>query len=232
MSVSSLGPPKGSLQQQFDRIDSLIDWTIDGTHCAVRSRASSCRSQSHSSCCAHKASSQQPVERNNSGDNWTIDKTCLPVWRVMTCVGAKPMLLLAWRRDLGANFFAGTIPETIAEMTALRRVYVVDCFAFRLAHFSCFAQDPAQQQSDRTDPIDNWKIDVARLLVCCCWLTFHRRAHTDFSRRVTYNNRLVGPIPTEIGQLTALTVLYVVNFDSNDLTSLLLWHAGAFRTTS
>jgi hypothetical protein len=62
----------------------------------------------------------------------------------MTCVGAKPMLLLAWRRDLGANFFAGTIPETIAEMTALRRVYVVDCFAFRLAHFSCFAQDPAQ----------------------------------------------------------------------------------------
>jgi hypothetical protein len=54
-----------------------------------------------------------------------------------------------------------------------------------------------------------------------------------FPRRTLNDNRLVGSIPSTIGQLTTLVDLYVFHFNSVSLSSPVSpSHAGVFNTTS
>jgi hypothetical protein len=69
------------------------------------------------------------------------------------------------------------------------------------------------EQRDWIDSIDDWTVVGTHCVVRC-------RVHDSVSgvsqcaRRGLFGNQLIGPIPTEIGQLAAINSLYVFTFPS------------------
>jgi hypothetical protein len=107
----------------------------------------------------------------------------------------------------------GTIPSEIGRLVALNTILCVAELLVSGAHTRCPNEQAIGQQSDeRNDTAIDWAIDGA--------CAFVRRVTgvedasfaliIFFCNRAMNNNLLTGTIPPTIGQLTALTYLYVV----------------------
>jgi hypothetical protein len=73
-----------------------------------------------------------------------------------------------------------------------------------------YSQEPFFPTIDWVDSVDDWTIDGTHLVVRVRGDYYYVGAHVSgFARRDLNNNQLTSSIPSTIGQLTALTVLYV-----------------------
>jgi hypothetical protein len=103
----------------------------------------------------------------------------------------------------------------------------------------CVSQIFGQQGIDWVDFISNWTI-VGTHFVVCFWVdeSVSNLLELSLTRRSSFfralfTNRLTGPIPETLGQLTVLTLLYVFGWLwLRCRRSTNLFHAGVFTTTS
>jgi hypothetical protein len=82
-------------------------------------------------------------------------------------------------------------------------------------------QPLVQHRIDWLDSVDHWTIDATRFIVRYVLLYVHVSSPRT---RSLYNNFLQGPIPSTIGQLTALSYMYVIAL-SIELVRLLIFLA-------
>jgi hypothetical protein len=154
-----------SFRQPVDKLDSVDDWTIDGTHLLVRVRVDYSVRNSRI-WLRTQVSCRQPVDKFDSVDDWTIDGTHLLVRvRVDYSVGAYASCFFA-RRDVSNNQFTSSIPSTIGQLTALTFLYVfVLTIQCRNSRFWLRTQGPCWQPVDKFDSVDDWTSVKSHYLV-------------------------------------------------------------------
>jgi hypothetical protein len=112
------------------------------------------------------------------------------------------------RRYLHNNQLTSSIPSTIGQLTSLRELYV---FVLTITVSELIrTQDSFWKPVDKLDSVDDWTIDSTHYIVRVRVDDSVSGAHLSVvARRGLHINQLTSSIPSTIGQLTALTSLYV-----------------------